>query len=465
MPIDSSIPLAALGAPPPPLDILGMANQASMVHQRRAMAEQEQRKAQQEQQIQALAGQYADDPDTLVEQIRRIDPDYSAKLSERLWSGRREAALAHQAQTKSTMDRLSAGLQLLQGATPENYATRREMAAILFPNVAGQLPEQFDEAKLGSLMQMGMTTEKYLKAQQDAAELLIKGDARESLATLFSNSTTPEQWAHSQELAKQAGLGMLGKQFGEFSPENVQRAAALGITPNQALMAQDRAADNQRMMADRDAMAAERALDNKRADAHLRLAQGTAARLAQQAANPQTKTLSPTAESNIINRLSNQWTKAVQSQNEINRQVSVMEQGLAAGRRGDLPQANEAVLQTFLKILDPDSVVREGEFQRLREGASMTTRVQAAVQRLTQGGFLPMSELEKYAKLAKEVQASTKTVIEPVKTRIGKTADRYNIPRELVMDIGAGGAVEAAPAGVEVWQWEKGPDGKPRRKK
>ena len=147
------------------------------------------------------------------------------------------------------------------------------------------------------------------------------------------------------------------------------------------------------------------------------------------------KPLTATAESNIINRLSNQFTAAVKPARELMRQAGLMDQGLEAARRGDLAAGSQAVLVTFQKILDPTSVVRESEYARSASGQALLARIKGAAEKLVSGGAgVPISELEKFAKLAHEMTANVSKSVKATSDRIGKTADRYNIPRELVLE-------------------------------
>lgn len=144
--------------------------------------------------------------------------------------------------------------------------------------------------------------------------------------------------------------------------------------------------------------------------------------------------LTPNAESQLINRYVTQWTTQTKPYREIQRQIGMMDAGLEAARRGDMAAGNEAVLQTFLKVLDPNSVVREGEFWRLQQGQSLLKRIQAVVQRVPQGGWVTLDELEKYARLAREVGESVSSHNAGVRSRIQRNLQRYNIPEELVFD-------------------------------
>jgi len=144
--------------------------------------------------------------------------------------------------------------------------------------------------------------------------------------------------------------------------------------------------------------------------------------------------ITQTAEAGLISRLNSQWSKATAPKRELEAQLSTMRAGITALDRGDIPQATEAVLQPFLKILDPNSVVREGEFWRLREGLSLLTRAQTAFQRLTKGGFVPPAELKKYAQLAEEIASRYDSYVRGERARIGRVAERYSIPQELVFE-------------------------------
>ena len=151
--------------------------------------------------------------------------------------------------------------------------------------------------------------------------------------------------------------------------------------------------------------------------------------------------LSPSMEANVINRLTTQWTQASGPAKELSRQVALMKTGLDAARRGDLAQGAQAVLVTFQKILDPTSVVRESEYMRSAAGLNLLSRIQGAAEQLTKGGAgVPLADLERFAKLAEEAAEAQRRYLPAIQERIGKTADRYNIPRELVFeDAGAAG--------------------------
>jgi hypothetical protein len=145
--------------------------------------------------------------------------------------------------------------------------------------------------------------------------------------------------------------------------------------------------------------------------------------------------LSPSMEANVLNRLSNQWSQASAPSRELDRQLSLMDAGLNAARRGDMAQGAQTVLVTFQKILDPPSVVRESEYMRSAAGQSLMNRVSGAMEQLAVGGAgIRLPELEKFAQLAREAAAAQKQYVPAMQDRLGRTADRYGIPRELLFD-------------------------------
>jgi len=145
--------------------------------------------------------------------------------------------------------------------------------------------------------------------------------------------------------------------------------------------------------------------------------------------------ISPTAEAQIINRLTTQWDRVATPVRELDRQVGIMDAGLNAARRGDVNAGSQAVIMTFNKILDSLSVVREAEFLRTAAGQSMVNRIKGAIEKLSVGGAgVPLPELEKFADLAREMAAEQKKFLPAMQNRIGLTADRYGVPRELIFE-------------------------------
>ena len=115
---------------------------------------------------------------------------------------------------------------------------------------------------------------------------------------------------------------------------------------------------------------------------------------------------------------------------------------------------------TFQKILDPTSVVRESEYARSSSGLSMFERVKGAAEKLGKGGAgVSVSELQAFARLADEaVSKFGGGWLNQERSRIGRFADAYNIPRDYVFQGG-----RFAPQGVPQVMSRSAPQGAPPR--
>lgn len=144
----------------------------------------------------------------------------------------------------------------------------------------------------------------------------------------------------------------------------------------------------------------------------------------------------PQPSLNDIDKLASRWKTATEPTREIDRQVKLMEEGLVSARRGDLAAGSQAILVTFQKILDPTSVVRESEYARSASGQSAVSRAEGIIDRLSKGGAgVPVSELEKFAELAKRMaKAGSSDYLEAERKRLGRLAQNFNIDPDLVFE-------------------------------
>lgn len=152
------------------------------------------------------------------------------------------------------------------------------------------------------------------------------------------------------------------------------------------------------------------------------------------------------------NRLTTQWTNATKTAAELDRQLGIMKQGMEAAKRGDMAAGSQAVLVTFQKILDPESVVRESEYARSASGQALLARIQGAYDRLAKGGAgVPLAELQKFADLAEQMATGAGAHRKAVKARIARNADYFGIPQNLIFEdyeFGTGGTVTPPPTGT-----------------
>jgi hypothetical protein len=135
----------------------------------------------------------------------------------------------------------------------------------------------------------------------------------------------------------------------------------------------------------------------------------------------------------ITKDLSTAWRTAAKPIHEMERQMKLMEVGLQRYRSGDKPGGAEAVRVTFEKILDPGSVVREGEYNRQGELQPFFDRLQAHVKSLAAGGGnISESGLAAMVETARQMTKAMGGAYEGERKRISDMADEYKIRRNLI---------------------------------
>jgi hypothetical protein len=144
---------------------------------------------------------------------------------------------------------------------------------------------------------------------------------------------------------------------------------------------------------------------------------------------------------------------------------ALMNAGMQAAEKGDLNAGSQAVLVTFQKILDPNSVVRETEYFRTASGQSLLTRIQGAAERLQKGGAgIPASDLGQFARLGKEAIARYAAEIEPDRQMIRALAIDSGLNPDLIArDDAPEPEAAPTPAGPKVGDEKTFPNGRKGR--
>jgi hypothetical protein len=95
--------------------------------------------------------------------------------------------------------------------------------------------------------------------------------------------------------------------------------------------------------------------------------------------------------------------------------------------------ASQAILVTFQKILDPDSVVRESEYARSAQGVSLMDRIRGEWMRITRGGAgVPVNELKGFVALASQWAAESRASASRIKSMTDDVARRRGLdPRNI----------------------------------
>lgn len=134
--------------------------------------------------------------------------------------------------------------------------------------------------------------------------------------------------------------------------------------------------------------------------------------------------------------LQKEWTDLQKPVKETTRQLGIMETGLKRFKEGDKNGGSQAVLVTFQKILDPNSVVRESEYDRSPQGLGLKQRMEGYLERLRSGGAgVPAEELEGMVETARQFASQMNTYNELERDRITKTAGDAGINPDRVFGV------------------------------
>ena len=349
----------------------------------------------------------------LVEQIANEDRVYARSRDEKADAREKErAALEAKRESRIDADRQA---QLDEAAKAARYRNAATLRTTMQP---GQLsPEAFAAMQEFNLDQ-GVT-----KKTPGVALKIARPSVQaqpEDIPTLPSqlDVSTPDQFE---------SLG--GTEFQEQARNEAARTAA--ATQAQAAAAEQKEADRQL----REDLA--------------RDANATRATIAQTAAQGRGG-ITQTAESRLIDTQQRRWDELTKPAREVERQVGMMGVGLQAildaRAKGQNP-GSQIIINTFNKILDPLSVVRESEYARTAEGQSFINRIEGGLQRIVRGGAgVANEELIAMVETARAMAKDYRAKLAPYRQRAEMMADRYQIPHELIFAESPAGTTSAAPA-------------------
>jgi hypothetical protein len=105
---------------------------------------------------------------------------------------------------------------------------------------------------------------------------------------------------------------------------------------------------------------------------------------------------------------------------------------IESSAKADSGPGDIALITSFMKMLDPGSVVRETEFATARDTAGLYSRLENALQKAQNGKFLNETQRKEYVDLAKQyLEASQKKAGEE-KTALGVVVKNYKLNRDNV---------------------------------
>ena len=156
-------------------------------------------------------------------------------------------------------------------------------------------------------------------------------------------------------------------------------------------------------------------------------------------------------EIGIINTQTAAWKKATEGVRVYTQVVDQMRAGWTAVERGDANMGAQAILITFQKMLDKDSVVRQSEYARSAEGLKLISRLQGFWQKHaeTGGAGVPPEELKKFVQLGEDIldKAVGNRWVAGERKRITVVLDKYKITHDTVFQPGIDwGTEQSVPA-------------------
>jgi hypothetical protein len=198
--------------------------------------------------------------------------------------------------------------------------------------------------------------------------------------------------------------------------------------------------------------------------------------------------LTALAKSNLTEKLAGEWREVQKPQMALKTQLDRMKSALDSYER-DPNGASQVILMTFNKLLDPDSVVREGEYDRSIHGIGVLNRIKGwwekyggridtQTGRLIAGGTgIPLSDLREMALTAQAFSEGMADHNENERARLELRASQHMIdprgifggpPPPAVAEVpqpGGGGVTTGGAGGAGAGVTTGGPPGKARFEK
>jgi hypothetical protein len=144
--------------------------------------------------------------------------------------------------------------------------------------------------------------------------------------------------------------------------------------------------------------------------------------------------MSPAAKFNATRALRNDFIRETSAARELAQAFTTMKTGYDhAIATGDQNAAQQAILVTFQKILDPQSVVRESEYFRSASGQSLWDRVTGQFTQLMSGGakFTPEA-VKDFLDVSEKLVRAQSFFADESKRQIDVIADESGLNKDLI---------------------------------
>lgn len=140
--------------------------------------------------------------------------------------------------------------------------------------------------------------------------------------------------------------------------------------------------------------------------------------------------------------------------------VGVSHGKMVAASADPSPAGDLALIFSFMKILDPGSVVKETEFANAQNAANVPDRVRNQWNRAMNGERLSAEQRADFLAQAERIKAAQLKPYEQIASEYGRLAEEMGLDRNtVVLDLGFGGQQRAAGAVGSGGVLMRGPDG------
>jgi hypothetical protein len=137
-----------------------------------------------------------------------------------------------------------------------------------------------------------------------------------------------------------------------------------------------------------------------------------------------------------------EWTKLSSGVSDARRNYSIIETSAADNTgAGDI-----ALVTSFMKMLDPTSVVRETEFATARDSGGLFAKLQSYVSRIEDGKFLTPEQRTDFKRLSSQYLKAAEDQVAPARSSYERLIENYGLNPENIFVIGNGPAAELVPS-------------------
>lgn len=151
--------------------------------------------------------------------------------------------------------------------------------------------------------------------------------------------------------------------------------------------------------------------------------------------------MTPAAKAAEEKQIRGEWTKLSSGVSDARRNYSIIETSAAdQSGAGDI-----ALVTSFMKMLDPTSVVRETEFATARDSGGLFAKLQSYVSRIEDGKFLTPEQRTDFKRLSNQYLKAAEDQVAPVRSSYEKLIDNYGLNPENIFVIGNEPAAELVP--------------------